>query len=105
MFGDSVGSLRPERTTIARTPPPAFDGTPVPTGRPTERLDVRHLAPPGPLRETLALLGSLDPETVLVQVNDRAPRHLYPTLEERGYTYETVSSDGRSLTVIWRPQP
>jgi hypothetical protein len=41
---------------------------------------------------------------VLVQVNDRAPRHLYPKLDDRGYEYATVETgDGPVVTTIWQP--
>jgi hypothetical protein len=39
---------------------------------------------------------------VLVQRNDRAPQHLYPQLDDRGYTYETIEGDEQVVTVIWR---
>jgi len=79
-----------------------FSGTEVPTDRPRETLDARELPPPQPLQRTLELLPELDDETVLVQFNDRAPRHLYPKLTERGYEHETVGEDP-VLTAIWRP--
>ena len=74
-----------------------------PTDRPVERLDVRELGPPAPLKETLERLVELDAETVLLQVNDRAPQHLYPKLEDRGYEYATAEADDGVLTAIWRP--
>lgn len=64
--------------------------TGVPTDRPWERLDTRDLPPPEPLTRTLERLEALDEGTVLVQLNDRTPQHLYPRLTERGYTFETV---------------
>ncbi|GGN96248.1 MULTISPECIES: DUF2249 domain-containing protein [Haloarcula] len=75
--------------------------TDAPADAPTERLDVRELGPPKPLAETLELLPTLDDDTVLVQYNDRAPQHLYPKLEDRGYDYETVDTDEATVTVIW----
>ncbi|MFB6295650.1 MAG: DUF2249 domain-containing protein [Halobacteriales archaeon] len=77
-------------------------GTAAPSGRPSETLDARELPPPHPLRRTLERLPELTDETVLIQVNDRAPQHLYPKLEDRGYEYETVESDEGIITVIWR---
>lgn len=74
----------------------------VPDGRPVERLDVRELGPPKPLKNTLEALVDLDQATTLLQVNDRAPRHLYPKLDDRGYEYETVETDDAVLTAIWR---
>jgi uncharacterized protein (DUF2249 family) len=80
----------------------AIAETDAPADAPTEGLDVRSLGPPGPLKETLERLAELDPETVLVQVNDRAPQHLYPKLEDRGYVYETVEQGEATVTVIWQ---
>jgi len=76
--------------------------TAAPTDAPRERLDVRNLGPPKPLANTLERLPDLDDETVLVQFNDRAPQHLYPKLDDRGYAYETVEREGVTVTVIWR---
>ncbi|MGZ0746252.1 DUF2249 domain-containing protein [Haloparvum sp. AD34] len=75
-----------------------------PTDGPTETLDVRDLGPPKPLTETLELLPELDDETVLVQRNDRVPQHLFPKLEDRGYTFETVEVDDGFVTAIWREE-
>jgi uncharacterized protein (DUF2249 family) len=75
--------------------------TDAPTDAPVETLDVRRLGPPEPLRETLELLPELDDETVLIQYNDRAPQHLYPKLDDRGYSYETVTQADITTTVIW----
>jgi len=79
-----------------------LDETSAPTNRPVERLDVQELGPPEPLQRTLELLGELDDDVVLVQRNDRAPQFLYPKLDDRGYTYETVESDDAIVTAIWR---
>lgn len=80
---------------------PALEATDAPTDRPVETLDVRSLGPPHPLRQTLETLAELPAETVLIQRNDRAPQHLYPKLDDRGYVYETVEGDGETTTVIW----
>jgi uncharacterized protein (DUF2249 family) len=81
----------------------AVSETDAPVDAPRKRLDVRNLGPPKPLAETLELLPRLDAGTVLVQVNDRAPRHLYPKLDDRGYEYATVETgDGPVLTAIWQ---
>ncbi len=74
-----------------------------PDDSPVRELDVASMAPPAPLVETLETLESLDDQTVLVQRNDRAPQHLYPKLDERGYEYRTVESDESVVTAIWRP--
>jgi len=76
--------------------------TDAPLDRGTETLDVRALGPPAPLTETLETLPDLD-GTVLVQVNDRVPQHLYPKLADRGYAYETVEDGDRVVTAIWEP--
>jgi uncharacterized protein (DUF2249 family) len=73
----------------------------VPAGAPTEQLDVRTLGPPKPLKNTLETLADLDDDTVLVQLNDRAPQHLYPKLDDRGYEYETVETEDGVVTAIW----
>jgi uncharacterized protein (DUF2249 family) len=74
-----------------------------PADRPVERLDIREMGPPAPLKETLETLVELDGETLLLQVNDRAPQHLYPKLEDRGYEYATGEGDDGVLTAIWHP--
>lgn len=79
----------------------AVERTDAPADAPRERLDVRELGPPHPLKETLETLPELDDGTVLVQVNDRAPQHLYPKLEDRGYAYGTVETDDGVVTAIW----
>jgi uncharacterized protein (DUF2249 family) len=77
--------------------------TAVPLDRDRELLDVRDLGPPDPLAQTLETLPDLPDETVLVQVNDRAPQHLYPKLDDRGYEYATVDAGDAVVTGIWRP--
>ncbi|MFP8958804.1 DUF2249 domain-containing protein [Natrialbaceae archaeon A-CW3] len=81
---------------------PLLEQTSAPTDRPREVLDVRSLGPPKPLAKTLEILAASDDELVLVQRNDRAPQFLYPKLEDRGYSYETVESETEVVTVIWR---
>ncbi|MUV89587.1 DUF2249 domain-containing protein [Halapricum sp. CBA1109] len=75
--------------------------TAAPSDAPTETIDVRTMGPPKPLVETLERLESLDDDTALIQYNDRAPQHLYPKLDDRGYAYETVEESDRTVTVIW----
>ncbi|MFC3476746.1 DUF2249 domain-containing protein [Halobacterium litoreum] len=79
----------------------ALAATDAPTDRPRERLDVRELGPPEPLVETLETLSELG-DAVLVQVNDRAPQHLYPKLRERGYEFESADCGDCVVTAIWR---
>ncbi|USZ72212.1 DUF2249 domain-containing protein [Natronosalvus halobius] len=76
--------------------------TSAPQDRPRTVLDVRSLGPPAPLANTLERLADLPDEAVLLQRNDRAPQFLYPKLEDRGYTYETLETDAEVVTVIWR---
>ncbi|WP_435101389.1 DUF2249 domain-containing protein [Halarchaeum sp. P4] len=80
----------------------AVDATDAPADRPRDVLDVRQAPPPEPLTTTLERLAALDGETVLVQVNDRAPQHLYPKLEDRGWTYETLERDDDVVTIVWQ---
>ncbi|MFB6073191.1 MAG: DUF2249 domain-containing protein [Halobacterium sp.] len=82
---------------------PAVDETGAPPDRDREFLDVRAMGPPDPMVETLETLPDLDDDVVLVQVNDRAPQHLYPKLDDRGYEYATVERDDAVVTVVWRP--
>ncbi|QLH78051.1 DUF2249 domain-containing protein [Halosimplex rubrum] len=77
--------------------------TDAPSEAPRETLDVRELGPPKPLANTLERLVELDDEAVLVQLNDRAPQHLYPKLDDRGYDYATVERGDITVTTIWRP--
>ncbi|MFT4923314.1 MAG: hypothetical protein ACI8XM_002540 [Haloarculaceae archaeon] len=67
----------------------------------TRHIDVRELGPPGPLTETLETLEDMGGDAVLVQVNDRAPKFLYPKLEDRGYDYETIDTEDAVVTAIW----
>jgi len=75
-------------------------GSDAPDDHRVEELDVRQLGPPKPLAETLERLADMD-GGILVQLNDRAPQHLYPKLDERGYRYETTETDGVTITIIW----
>jgi uncharacterized protein (DUF2249 family) len=75
----------------------------VPEDAPRERLDVRNLGPPKPLKKTLERLAELGDDTVLIQLNDRAPQHLYPKLDDRGYDYETAETEDVVVTAIWTP--
>lgn len=81
---------------------PLLAETQAPADRPYETIDARELPPPQPLKNTLEQLAELDDETMLVQLNDRAPQHLYPRLDERGYEYDTVEGENVVLTAIWR---
>jgi uncharacterized protein (DUF2249 family) len=79
-----------------------LDETAAPADRPHETLEAGDLPPPQPLQRTLERLAELDDDVVLVQFNDRAPRHLYPKLDDRGYEYETVETAEAVVTVAWK---
>ncbi|WP_336002648.1 DUF2249 domain-containing protein [Halorientalis halophila] len=81
----------------------AVEATGAPADAPRDRLDARDLGPPKPLKNTLERLTELDDDTVLVQLNDRAPQHLYPKLDDRGYEYGTAEYDAAVVTTIWTP--
>ena len=74
----------------------------VPNREHVETLDVRDLPPPKPLQETLETLEGMGEDAVLVQTNDRTPKHLLPKLEERGYAFESVGEDP-AYTAMWGP--
>jgi len=102
-FGVTVGRTERELGGMSALDPEAVvrENLDVPADAPTERLDVRNLGPPKPLKNTLERLADLDDETVLVQINDREPQFLYPKLEDRGYAYGTVETDKAVVTGIW----
>lgn len=67
----------------------------------TTFLDVRGLSPPEPLLRTLVALESLAVGHTLVQINNRVPQFLLPSLAERGYSWEIDESrPDRVLTRI-----
>lgn len=66
-------------------------------------LDARGLEPPQPMMKILEALATLPAEATLAAHTDRQPLLLYPRLEQRGYTYETLAQpDGSHLTNIRR---
>ena len=104
MSGTTVGVVPDLPQPMGASTPEAAvaDELDLPRGGSTVSLDVRDLGPPGPLKETLETLVDLDDDVVLVQVNDRAPQHLYPKLDDRGYEYGTVETDEAVVTAIWK---
>ena len=80
----------------------ALARTDAPADRPRAVFDARQLPPPEPLQGTMERLGELDDDVVLLQRNDRAPRHLYPLLDDRGYAHETVEVGDEVVTAIWQ---
>jgi uncharacterized protein (DUF2249 family) len=70
---------------------------------PTVEVDARRLEPPQPMIKILEAVETLPEGAELLARTDRRPIHLYPHLEERGFTAETKEqSDGSCLTHIRR---
>lgn len=100
MFGNTVEVPTAQRSRMAVETDTVLSETEAPSDQPHTELDVRELGPPKPLTETLETLAEMD-GGVLVQLNDRAPQHLYPKLDDRGYTYETIETEEATVTTIW----
>jgi uncharacterized protein (DUF2249 family) len=74
-------------------------------GRATKviQLDARGLEPPQPLVMILEALSSLSDGAEMSALTDRRPMHLYPQLEERGFSGQTEETeDGSFVTHIRR---
>lgn len=56
-------------------------------------LDLRGLAPPGPMVAILGALDGADPPPMLVVHLDRDPTFLYPELAERGWSARAEPGD------------
>ena len=70
---------------------------------PLIELDARGLEPPQPMMKILEAIAVLSADATLAAHTDRQPLLLYPMLEQRGYTYETLQqADGSHLTQIRR---
>ncbi|HZQ45713.1 MAG TPA: DUF2249 domain-containing protein [Verrucomicrobiae bacterium] len=68
---------------------------------PVLELDARGLEPPQPMVNILEALSALPAGAQLRAHTDRRPVHLYPMLEERGFTAQTEEqSDGSFITNI-----
>jgi uncharacterized protein (DUF2249 family) len=66
-------------------------------------VDARGLEPPQPMVKILETLATLATGAELHARTDRRPMHLYPHLEERGFTAETLEqTDGSFRTHIRR---
>lgn len=66
-------------------------------------IDARGLQPPQPLVTILEALSDLADDAGLRARTDRRPMHLYPQLEERGFSGETEEqADGSFITTICR---
>ena len=69
----------------------------------TVALDVRGLEPPQPLVAILEALAGLPEGAAMRAQTDRRPLHLYPLLEQRGFTGQTEEQhDGSFITIIRR---
>jgi len=75
-------------------------GTPDPAPAPRRwsdadgaHIDVRGLAPPGPLVAILALIPTLPAGMAVIVHHDRDPALLYPELAEIGWTAERIAGD------------
>lgn len=70
---------------------------------PIVEVDARGLAPPEPMIRILEALAQLPDGATLSARTDRRPLHLYPLLEQRGYSGTTTeASDHGFITVIRR---
>lgn len=70
-------------------------------GVPILDVDARGLEPPQPMVKILEALGALPQGAHLRAYTDRRPMHLYPQLEERGFTGASEEqSDGSFVTMI-----
>ena len=66
-------------------------------------LDARGLEPPQPMVRILEALSTLPANATVRARTDRRPMHLYPLLEDRGFTAETqAEADGSFVTQIHR---
>jgi hypothetical protein len=75
---------------------------PIGPGRRVE-VDARGLEPPQPLVTILEAVEALPARAALLARTDRRPLHLYPQLEERGFTGTTEEQpDGSFVTLIAR---
>jgi hypothetical protein len=56
-------------------------------------IEVRGLAPPGPLVAIVRLVESVPDATPVIVHHDRDPQLLYPELAERGWTAEPIQGE------------
>jgi uncharacterized protein (DUF2249 family) len=64
--------------------------------------DVRGLEPPQPMLRILEALTALPNGGELRARLDRRPMHLYPELEARGFTAETIPANGGGFVIVIR---
>jgi uncharacterized protein (DUF2249 family) len=92
-----------EATAIPTMERPACQNRIGPNPTKTLEVDARSLEPPQPMVKILEAVSSLPEGAILHARTDRRPMHLYPQLEERGFTAETKEElDGSFLTQISR---
>ncbi len=66
-------------------------------------VDARGLEPPQPMVQILEALASVPPDAEVWARTDRRPMHLYPMLEQRGWSGQTEElADGSFVTHIRR---
>jgi uncharacterized protein (DUF2249 family) len=95
-------NARPENAIAAITPEPSLVGTASPPAQIME-VDARGLEPPQPLVKILEAVSTLPANAALRALTDRRPLHLYPQLEERGFTAVTEEqTDGSFSTYVSR---
>jgi uncharacterized protein (DUF2249 family) len=68
--------------------------------RPAERLDLRGLDPPEPMRRALEAVEARSPGEAVEIVTDRDPMLLYRELDRRGHTYVRTSRPDGFYTLI-----
>jgi uncharacterized protein (DUF2249 family) len=102
LFTRQAGGAGSGRNTNAR--PAQGPNAPCPVAEGTvSKVDARGLEPPQPMIKILEAVSSLPVGATLQARTDRRPMHLYPQLEERGFTAETEEqSDGSFITCIRR---
>ncbi len=76
-------------TVGTRIPIQAVSTLPSTPGK-THRLDVRGLEPPEPMVKILSTLPDLGPNDVLEVTHFREPVHVYPHLDEAGFTHDLL---------------
>jgi uncharacterized protein (DUF2249 family) len=92
----------PAEAALASSPVRARDGI-APAPAEIVEVDARGLEPPQPMVKILEALVALPAGGGLRALTDRRPMHLYPQLEERGFTAATEEQpDGSFLTHISR---
>ena len=65
-------------------------------------IDVRGLAPPGPLVTILVLVDSVTDATPVIVHHDRDPQLLYAELAERGWSAQAIAGDAGEVRLELR---